>query len=80
MSLKQQLKLFLHPYAFILKEGRDYSVNSMSYDLLMLHINNEVIKSPKNFINKEMLQQSELEVLKTALPQTLARIRAADAN
>jgi hypothetical protein len=81
MSFSKQLKQLLHPYVFVLKEGKGFSRDCMSYDLMMLHINNEIIKSPKNDLLKEEENslQAELEMLKAAVPKALARICGADA-
>lgn len=80
MSFSKQLKLLLHPYVFVLKEGKGFSKNSMSYDLMMLQVNNEVIKSPKQLSEPNQTPQNELEMLKSALPRALARIRGAEVN
>lgn len=77
MSFSKQLKQLLHPYVFVLKEGKEFSVDCMSYDLMMLQVNNEVIKSPP-VTEKEDFAQKELELLKSALPRALERIRGAE--
>ena len=50
MSTESQnaLKTLLHPYIFVLKEGRKINKDFLDYSLMMLHINSrETIKSPK---------------------------------
>lgn len=79
MSFSKQLKLLLHPYVFVLKEGKGFSKDSMSYDLMMLQVNNEVIKSPANAPAKDHAQE-DLEMLKTALPRAIERIRGVEAS
>lgn len=45
---RNALKTLLHPYIFVLKEGRKINKNFLDYSLMMLHIHsNETIKSPK---------------------------------
>lgn len=75
MSFSKQLKLLLHPYVFVLKEGKRFTSDCMSYDLLLLQVNNEVIKSPTTItIDKEALQK-ELDLLKSALPKALDNLK-----
>lgn len=43
------LKLLLHPYVFVLKEGREISHDFLDYSLLMLQVTcPEKIKSPQS--------------------------------
>lgn len=43
----RDLQALLHPYLFVLKEGKDIKDNLMDYSLLMLRVNaTEVINSP----------------------------------
>jgi hypothetical protein len=45
---RNTLKTLLHPYIFVLKEGRKINNDYLDYSLMMLHINStETIKSPK---------------------------------
>lgn len=74
MSFTQQLKNLLHPYAFVLKESDKFKRDSMSYDLMLLQINHETIKSPLG-IKKGTSEENEFDVLRTVLPNTLAQIR-----
>lgn len=76
MSFSKQLKLLLHPFVFVLKEGKGISKDSMSYDLMMLQVTNEVIKSPPLTTAQLEAAQNELDLLRSALPKALARIRA----
>lgn len=57
MSFSKQLKLLLHPYIFVLKEGKSFTKDCMSYDLMLLQISNEIIKSPKG------KQKSDIETI-----------------
>lgn len=75
MSFSKQLKLLLHPYVFVLKEGKCFSKDCMSYDLMMLQVSNEIIKSPSSVLVEKDEEQEELELLKTALPKAIARVR-----
>lgn len=48
-SRNNALKSLLHPYIFVLKEGRKINNDFLDYSLMMLHINStETIKSPKS--------------------------------
>ncbi len=76
MSFSKQLKMLLHPYVFVLKEGKGFPNDSMSFDLMMMQIDNEVIKSPANQKKEEESTMSELELLKSALPRALARVQS----
>lgn len=75
MSFTKQLKSLLHPYVFILKEGNAFTEDSMSYDLMILQVNDEVIKSPTSKKKVERTAQERLNDLKVALPRTLNQVR-----
>ena len=46
--LHKDLKQILHPYFFVLKEGREIGNDFLDYTLVMLHANCvEVIRTPK---------------------------------
>ena len=46
-SYSNDLKPMLHPYAFVLKEGKEIKEDLLDYSLVMIHINcREVIKKP----------------------------------
>lgn len=77
MSFSKQLKHLLHPYAFVLKEGKTHAQDSLSYDLMLLQIDGEVIKSPAQFLSAEEIIQNELEALRTSLPAALAKLKEA---
>lgn len=43
----KDLKMILHPYAFILKGGREFNKNLLDYNLMLLQMNcPETIRSP----------------------------------
>lgn len=49
MSFKtnKDLRLLLHPYAFVLKSGKDLNKNLLDYNLMILQMNcPETIRSP----------------------------------
>lgn len=44
-----QLRAILHPYIFVLKEGKEIGDNFFDYSLMMMMINSkETIRSPAN--------------------------------
>lgn len=46
--LQRDLKQILHPYLFVLKEGKAMANDLLDYSLMMLHVNcREVIRTPK---------------------------------
>lgn len=45
----KDLKLILHPYLFVLKEGAQIQHNYLDYSLMMLQVTSpEIIRSPSN--------------------------------
>lgn len=51
-----QLRAILHPYIFVLKEGKEIGDNFFDYSLMMMMIHSkETIRSPKNF--REIIQE-----------------------
>ncbi|MBA3816687.1 MAG: hypothetical protein H0X29_09275 [Parachlamydiaceae bacterium] len=66
---KQTLKTILHPYLFVLKEGKKIKNDLLDYSLLMLLVNSsETIKSPSIKIRKtsKILPTMEMNTLKIA--------------
>lgn len=53
MSFTKQLKQLLHPFIFVLKEGKKYPNDGLSYDLLMLQVSNEVIRAPSGSLERQ---------------------------
>ena len=45
--MNKSLKQMFYPYIFALKEGPNFDKNFLSYSLLMMQINNEVLQSPR---------------------------------
>ena len=46
--IQRDLKQILHPYLFVLKEGKTIGDNLLDYSRIMLHVHcHEVIKTPK---------------------------------
>ncbi len=47
-KMHRDLKQIIHPYMFVLKEGKGIGQNPLDYSLMMLHVNClEVLKTPK---------------------------------
>lgn len=47
-KFSKDLKMILHPYAFVLKGGKDYKKDPLDYQLMMLQMScPETIKSPQ---------------------------------
>lgn len=57
-----QLRTILHPYIFVLKEGKEINDNFFDYSLMMMLINsNETIRSPAGLRKtKKKIKKSEL--------------------
>lgn len=56
----KDLKLILHPYVFVLKEGHKINEDFLDYSLLILQVGRpETLKSPK-----EVIALSEFDLLK----------------
>ncbi len=50
-KLHQDLKQIVHPFMFVLKEGKAIGNDLLDYSLMMLHVNClEVIKTPKRVL------------------------------
>lgn len=67
--INKDLKQILHPYIFVLKEGREFSQNYLDYSLLFLHVGTqEIIKSPP-LVPKEFLHEvnKNSEILENSL-------------
>lgn len=46
-KLKDKLKLIVHPYLFVLQEGKDIKENFLDYSLMILQIGRaEILHSP----------------------------------
>lgn len=61
---RHPLKNILHPYIFVLKEGRKIKKDFLDYSLMMLFIHsNEKINSPDNHVPAEITDQSENEFI-----------------
>lgn len=47
-KMHKDLRHILHPYMFVLREGREFHENLLDYSLMMLHVNClEVMESPR---------------------------------
>lgn len=47
-KLKKQLNLLLHPYLFVLQEGKDIKEDFLDYSLMILQVGHaEILPSPK---------------------------------
>lgn len=78
--MNKRLKLLVHPYIFVLKEGRDIQGNFLDYNLLMLQVNcPETIRSPKNDIDKSIKAVSEFDLIKANLKNTASSLIDMDA-
>lgn len=45
--MKKELKLILHPFVFVLKEGKEIKQDYLDYSLMMLQVGRpEILKSP----------------------------------
>ena len=63
----KDLKLILHPYLFVLKEGTKIQKDFLDYSLLMLQVTSpEIIKSPQ----RASLRTSHPELFNSALTQS----------
>ncbi len=59
----KDLKQILHPYLFVLKEGKEISDDYLDYSLLMLHVNcTEILHAPKIPKRELPLKASKAEV------------------
>lgn len=62
-KLKEKLKLIVHPYLFVLQEGKDIKENFLDYSLMILQIGRtEVLQSPP-FLAKTAKKQEPKEEL-----------------
>jgi hypothetical protein len=70
MKNNKDLRLLLHPYIFVLREGKKINKNFLDYSLLMLHVNcPEKIKSPDPEQHKPVLLLKDSDRLKSAAPR-----------
>ena len=64
-KISQDLKLLLHPYIFVLKEGRKINNDFLDYSLLMLQVTcPETIHSPQGDGLHQYPPLSESDILK----------------
>lgn len=65
----KDLKVILHPYLFVLKEGQEINKDFLDYSLLMLQVScPETIRSPKNQSKKKLGEISEFDLLRPNFP------------
>jgi len=73
--MDKQLDAFLHPYLFVLKEGKGFKENMLDYSLLMLHVRcHEIIKTPKQLsttIQTNSKNSNPIKEITPKLPQKL---------
>lgn len=73
---RQNLKLILHPYVFVLKEGIEIKKDYLDYSLMMLMVASpETIKSPVGHPKEIPTEVSEVEFLKATLPSAILKIQ-----
>ncbi len=61
----KDLRLLLHPYIFVLKEGNEINKDLLNYSLLMLHVScPETLKSPEKQVQKPGTLISEFDLIK----------------
>lgn len=75
MSFSKQLNQLLHPYAFVLKEGTQFSQDSLSYDLIMFQINHETIKSPLTHKSLSAHIEKEQMMVRSSLADFFSSVR-----
>lgn len=71
---KQGLKSILHPFLFVLKEGRGIKNDYLDYSLMMLHINSsETIRSPEEQGKFLSMLVPEMDIVTATIPAFLGR-------
>lgn len=73
-NVNKDLKLILHPYVFVLKEGKKIKEDFLDYSLMVLQLGClETIPSPQVKKNKNQQLLNDLEILNLnfrSLPKT----------
>jgi hypothetical protein len=70
----KDLKLILHPYIFVLKEGHTIQNDLLDYSLIMLQVNcHEIIKSPKTKESNEPAPPTDFEFFKSSISEALLK-------
>jgi hypothetical protein len=71
----REMRLMFFPYAFVLKEGPDFSENMFNYQLMIVQVSNETIKAPPGRKMDVHSSNKSQESLNDALPRAIAKIR-----
>jgi hypothetical protein len=73
-GVNKDLKVILHPYIFVLKEGQEISNDFLDYSLLMLQVScPETIKSPSTHKPLRNLLISEFDLIGQGFSEQLLK-------